>query len=77
MVFSPDGKRLITAANDRTVRLWDWMNWHELATFRTEINPVAVNLSRDGQTLTVVNYKYLVQQWHAASAADVAALRPK
>ncbi len=73
MFFSPDGKRLITTANDRTVRLWDWMNWHELATFRTEINPVAVNLSRNGQVLSVVNYKFLVQQWHAASTEDVAA----
>jgi WD40 repeat protein len=68
LTFSADGKRLITAANDRTVRLWDWMNWHELATLRTEVNPVAVNLSRDGRTLSVVNFKFLVKQWHAAPA---------
>jgi WD40 repeat protein len=76
LAFSPDGKRLLTTANDRTVRLWDWMSWHELATFRTEVNPVAVNLSGDGAVLSVVDYKSQVKQWRAASAAEAAARRP-
>lgn len=71
--FSPDGRRLITTGNDRTVRLLDWTNWQELATFRTEVNPLAVNLSRDGRLLTVVTYKFLVKQWHAAARQDVIA----
>ncbi len=74
LAFSPEGKRLITTGDDRTVRLWDWMHWHELATFRTEVNPVAVNLSPDGTVLSVVNYKYQVKQWHAALPREVAAL---
>jgi WD40 repeat protein len=72
LAFSPDGKRLLTTANDRTVRLWDWTNWHELAMFRTEVNPVAVNLRRDGALLTVVDYKYQLKQWQAAPSDEVA-----
>jgi WD40 repeat protein len=77
LAFAPDGKRLMTTGNDRTVRLWDWLHWHELATLRTEVNPVAVSLSPDGRVLTVINYKYLVKQWHAAAAAEARPNNPK
>lgn len=76
LAFSPDSKRLITTGNDRTVRLWDWTNWQELATFRTEVNPLAINLSRDGSVLTVINYKFLVKQWYAATKQDVMMQHP-
>jgi len=54
VVFSPDGKQVLTASADRTTRLWDVASGNELRAFHGHINPVlSVAFSPDGkQVLT-------------------------
>lgn len=52
LVFTPDGKRLVSAGADETVRIWDVNEHRELAALRghlSEINCVAV--TPDGRTI--------------------------
>jgi WD40 repeat protein len=40
VAFSPDGRRLVSAAADRTVRVWDAQTGQELRTFKGHAGPV-------------------------------------
>ena len=52
VAFSPDGKRLATASDDGTVKLWDLANGHEVLTFRGHKDKVkAAAFSPDGSTI--------------------------
>ncbi|MBL8190674.1 MAG: AAA-like domain-containing protein [Acidobacteria bacterium] len=71
LCFSPDRKRLVTTSTDRTIRIWDWINKQEVAALRTDINPAAINFSRDGATLTLITSRHVVKRWQAATPAEV------
>ena len=50
--FSPDGKRIVTGAYDRTARLWDASDGHEIATLRAHAAPVTwVGFSPTGDAI--------------------------
>ncbi len=51
-VFSPDGKLIATAGADKTVRLWDASNGHQLAVYKAHYEMVnGVVFSPDGKVL--------------------------
>jgi WD40 repeat protein len=52
LVFTPDGRRLVTVSNDETVRLWDTGNWNEVGGFEWKIGRLAtVAISPDGMRM--------------------------
>src|SRR5689334_13331335 len=57
--FTPNGKRLITASHDKTVRIWDLATGESSRVLRLPVGPgregclFALALSPDGKTLAV------------------------
>ncbi|MFF4284485.1 hypothetical protein ACFY0R_04070 [Streptomyces sp. NPDC001633] len=68
MAYSPDGRTLATAANDRTVKLWDAVSHRLLATLTGHTSSVnAVAFSPDGRTLAAAGDDRTVRLWDLAS----------
>jgi WD40 repeat protein len=53
VLFTPDGKQLITAATDNTLRVWDVPGGHPVRVLRPPGRLEAFDLSPDGRTIAV------------------------
>src|ERR1039458_9831438 len=52
LLFTPDGKRLISSSGDQTIRLWDWSARKQAGVLRGHLNEVdGLAVAPDGQTL--------------------------
>jgi WD40 repeat protein len=78
VAFSPDGKLLATASRDRTVKLWDMANGHELLTYtghRDEVRRVAFHPS--GKMIASAGAEKNIKLWDPASGKDIRTIEGK
>jgi Tol biopolymer transport system component len=66
--FSPDGKRIASASEDQTVKVWEVATGREVITFKGDAFPVdRACFSPDGQRLAGGNGHDTVEVWNAAT----------
>jgi WD40 repeat protein len=72
VAFAPDGKRLATASEDGTVKLWEVTAGRELNTLKGQTGGVwAVAFAPDGKTLAAGGEERSVNLWRAATEKEV------
>lgn len=70
LIFSPDGKRLVTASSD-TVRFWDIKSGNELHSIQIQAYGVyRMALSPDGSTLATLSRLGTVKVWKVGKAEE-------
>lgn len=76
IAFSPDGKTLATAGQDRIVKLWDTATWRERANLVGHTDKIwCVGFSPDGSKLASGGYDDTVRVWDTASGNELMTLR--
>ncbi len=76
VVFSPDGKTLVSGSKDRTVGLWDVPSGQQRATLQGHTHDVtAVAFSPDGKTLASASKDRTIKLWDAPTGKERATLK--
>ena len=74
--FSPDGRTIVTASMDRTVRLWDAATGKETAVLRGHEDSVeSAAYSRDGKTVVTASFDKTARIWDVATGREITILR--
>jgi tetratricopeptide (TPR) repeat protein len=76
VAFSPDGKRLASAACDQTVKVWDAQTGQEIRTLRGHTSDVtSVVFSPDGKRLASSCNDHTVKLWDAQTGQELRTLK--
>jgi Tol biopolymer transport system component len=74
--FSPDGRRIVTASDDTTARVWDAESGREIARLQAYEGTVrSASFSPDGLRIVTASSDKTARVWDAASGAEIALLR--
>src|SRR5579871_2725507 len=75
-MFSPDGRRVLTASMDMTARLWDAANGEQLAVLHGhQARLASAAFGPDGQRVVTASGDKTARLWDAASGQELAVLR--
>jgi WD40 repeat protein len=72
--FSPDGKRLLTASEDHTARIWDVATGRELMRLNHDSKVWQAHFSPDGRLIVTASGDNLARIWDAATGRPLAQL---
>src|SRR5947209_2370092 len=71
VAFSPDGKTLATASEDKTARLWDLAKGETRATLQGHTDTLtAIAFAPDGKTLATAGFDEWYRIWDAATGKE-------
>jgi WD40 repeat protein len=74
--FSADGKRIVTASDDRTARVWDAKTGQELITLLGhELPVVSAEFSADGARIVTASFDNTARVWNARTGEELLVLR--
>jgi len=74
--FSPDGRRIVTASQDATARIWDADTGHEVAQLHGHTGRVGgATFSPDGRRIVTASADRTVRVWDAATGHEILVLR--
>jgi RNA polymerase sigma factor (sigma-70 family) len=72
MVFTPNGKSLLTASLDKSIRLWDWATGKEERRWEEPEYVCCLTLSADGKVMAAGEMKGMLVLWDGASGRELA-----
>ncbi|RTL68368.1 MAG: TIR domain-containing protein, partial [Hyphomicrobiales bacterium] len=73
--FSPDGRRIVTASDDNTARVWDVERGSEIATLKGHEGPVqSAAFSPDGRRIVTASYDNTARVWDVERGSEIATL---
>ncbi|MEH2366008.1 serine/threonine-protein kinase [Nostoc sp.] len=72
IVISPDGQTLISASNDKTIKVWNLKNGKELFTITPNTDTVkSLAISPDGYSLVSGNINGVIQVWNITTGKEI------